>query len=165
MFLTPFIIIGLGMFGWLLNCLFGRTTLRIGHSDGELFTGGIGPFGWTQRFNALEVSDVRFEDRHYRDSDGHAQRSTHGVLVFRDGKEMAFGSNCPPDRLRFLVAGTKTTLRSLVGEELLDTYVNDSSDNERGVNVELGMAVAVAVPMKEQTSPMLGRRKLNLYID
>jgi hypothetical protein len=88
-----------------------------------------------------------------------------GVLVFKDGKEMMFGYYCPPERLRFLVAGAKTTLCSLVGEELLDTYVNDSSDNERGVNVELGMAVAVAVPMKEQTNPMLGRRKLNLYID
>ena len=145
LFLTPFILVGLGMFVWVLNCFFGRTTLRIGHSDGELFT-RIGPFGWTQRFNALEVSDVRYED-------GDAQRSPQGVLVFKDGKEMKFCSNCPPERLQFLVAGAKTTLRSLVGEELLDTYDNDSSDNERGVNVELGMAVAV--PVKEQTNSVL----------
>ena len=156
LFLTPFILVGLGMFVWVLNCFFGRTTLRIGHSDGELFT-RIGPFGWTQRFNALEVSDVRYEDRRWRDSDGRDKRSTQGVLVFRNGKEIEFGSNCPPERLQFLVAGAKTTIRSLVGEALLDTYDNDSSDNERGVNVELGMAVpvAVAVPLKEQTNPML----------
>ena len=134
--------------------------MRIGHSDGELFT-GIGPFGWTQRFNALEVSDVRYEDRTTRNSDGDAKRSTHGVLVFKDGEEMTFGSNCPPERLQFLVAGAKTIIRSLVGEELLDTHDNASSDNDRGVNVELGMAVAV--PVKEQTNPVLGRRKLNLY--
>ena len=103
------------------------------------------------------------EYRTTRDSDGDAQRSTQGVLVFKDGKEMTFGSNCPPERLQFLVAGAKTTIISLVGEELLDTHVNDSSDNERGVNVELGMAVAVAVPVKEQTNPVLGRCKLNLY--
>ena len=164
LFFIPFILIGLGMFCWVLNCLFGRTTLRIGHSGGELFT-GIGPFGWTQRFNALEVSDVRCEYRTTRDSDGDAQRSTQGVLVFKDGKEMMFGSNCPTERLQFLVAGAKTTIRSLVGEELLDTHDNASSDNEHGVNVELGMAVAVAVavPVKEQTNPVLGRRKLNLY--
>jgi hypothetical protein len=159
LFLTPFILAGLFMFGLVLNLMFGRTTLRIGHSDGELFTGGIGPFGWTQRFNALEVSDVRYVDRRWRDSDGRDERITQGVLVFRDGKEIEFGLNCPPERLQFLVAGAKTTLRSLVGEELLDTYDNDSSDNERGVNVELGMAmevpVAVAVPVKEQTNPVL----------
>jgi hypothetical protein len=145
LFLTPFVLVGLREFFLpVLNWLFGRTILRIGHSGGELFT-GIGPFGWTRRFNALEVSDVRYE------------RSTQGVLVFKDGKEIKFGLNCPPERLQFLVAGAKTTLRSLVGEELLDTYDNDSSDNERGVNVELGMAVpvAVAVPLKEQTNPML----------
>jgi hypothetical protein len=151
---SPFILIGLLMFGLVLNLLFGRTTLQIGHSGGELFT-GIPFLGWTRRFNALEVSDVRYEV----DSDGDARRSTKGVLVFRDGKEMEFGSYCPPERLNFLVAGAKTTLRSLVGEALLETYDNDSSDNERGVNVELGMAVAVpvavAVPLKEQTNPML----------
>ena len=151
----PFILYALSWHYRLLNCLFGRTTLRIGHSGGELFT-GIGPFGWTQRFNALEVSDVRCEYRRWRDSDGNAQRSTHGVLVFKDGKEMMFGSNCPTERLQFLVAGAKTTIRSLVGEELLDTHDNASSDNEHGVNVELGMAVAVAVavavPVKEQTN-------------
>lgn len=157
--LTPFILVGLGMIVWVLDRLFGRTTLRIGHSGGDLFT-GIGPFGRTQRFNALEVSDVRYEDRSWRDSDGHDQVSNQGVLVFRGGKEMTFGSSCTPERLQFLVAGAKTTLCSQVGEELLDTYDNDSSDNERGVNVELGMAVAVAVPVKEQT-----KRKLNLYID
>ena len=158
----PFILYALSWHYRLLNCLFGRTTLRIGHSGGELFT-GIGPFGWTQRFNALEVSDVRCEYRRWRDSDGNAQRSTHGMLVFKDGKEMMFGSNCPTERLQFLVAGAKTTIRSLVGEELLDTHDNASSDNEHGVNVELGMAVAVAVPVKEQTNPVLGHRKLNLY--
>jgi hypothetical protein len=159
LFLTPFILIGLGMFVWVLNCFFGRTILRIGHSDGELFTGGIGPFGCTRRFNALEVSDVLYVDRRWRDSNGRDERITQGVLVFRDGKEIEFGLNCPPERLQFLVAGAKTTLRSLVGEELLDTNDNDSSDNERGVDVELGMAmevpVAVAVPVKEQTNPML----------
>ena len=151
----PFILNALLWHYRVLNCLFGRTTLRIGHSDGELFT-GIGPFGWTQRFNALEVSDVRCEDPTTRDSDGDAHRSTHGVLVFKDGKEMMFGSNCPTERLQFLVAGAKTTIRSLVGEELLDTHDNASLDNEHGVNVELGMAVAVAVavavPVKEQTN-------------
>jgi hypothetical protein len=100
------------------------------------------------------VSDVRYED-------GDAQRSPQGVLVFKDGKEIKFGLNCPPERLQFLVAGAKTTLHSLVGEEMLDTHNNALSDNERGVNVELGMAVAVpvavavAVPGKEQTNPVL----------
>ena len=152
LFLTPFILVGLCKFFSVLSCLFGRTTLRIGHSGGELFT-GIGPFGWTRRFLFLP-SDVRYEDRHWRVLNG--IRSMQGVLVFKDGKEMTFGSNCPPERLQFLVAGAKTTLRSLVGEAL-DTYDNDSSDNERGVNAELGMAVpvAVAVPLKEQTNPML----------
>jgi hypothetical protein len=151
--LSHFILYALLWHYSLLNWLFGRTILRIGHSGGELFT-GIGPFGWTQRFNALEVSDVRYED-------GDAQRSPQGVLVFKDGKEIKFGLNCPPERLQFLVAGAKTTLHSLVGEEMLDTHNNALSDNERGVNVELGMAVAVpvavavAVPGKEQTNPVL----------
>ena len=62
--------------------------------DWALWWGAIyfywdGPFGWTQRFNhALEVSDVRYEDRATRNSDGDAKRSTQGVLVFKDGKEM-----------------------------------------------------------------------------
>ena len=41
----------------------------------------------------------------------------------------------------------------LAKEEGEDTYDNDSSDDERGVNVEEG--VAVPVPVVEQTNPVL----------
>ena len=80
---------------------------------------------------------MRYEDRATRNSDGDAMRSTQGVLVFKDGKEMKFGSNCPPDRLQFLVAGAKTTLRSLLGKGLVgakDT-AGDKLDSEVGAGV------------------------------
>jgi hypothetical protein len=111
-FLTPFILVGLGMLLGFVNALCGRTILRLSHGHATVFS-GIGPIGWTQRFQPGEVREVRLEDRQWRDSDGDARRRSQGVFVLESGREVAFGGSLPAARLRYLVAGAKAGIAAV----------------------------------------------------
>lgn len=108
-FLTPFIVIGLGLIGGFLSSLAGRTEVRIRNAEGTLFT-GIGPFGRRRRFDTREVKEVRIDTRHWRDSDGDSRNNTHIIIEDRRGKRIKFGSMLREDRRKYMAATLRKAL-------------------------------------------------------
>jgi hypothetical protein len=109
LFLTPFILIGLAMFGTFLSALGGRTEVRMHHAEGVIFT-GIGPLGYRRRFKAQAVKDVRLDDRSWRDSDGDPRRKTEIVVETLEGKQIKFGSMLRDERRKFVAAAMRKVL-------------------------------------------------------
>lgn len=109
-FLTPFIVIGLAMFGAFLSFLGGRSEVRIRNSQAVLFT-GIGPLGYRRRFNPTTVTAVSIEVKRWRDSDGAAQNKTHIVIELQDGKKLKFGSSLTEERQRFLAGAIRKAFK------------------------------------------------------
>ena len=103
LFLSPFILIGMGMITAFLLSLGGRTEVRIERNQGTVFT-GIGPIGRRRRFSVSKVSDVRLDSKQWRDSDGDRQRRACIVIETHDGKLIRFASTLSADRQRFVAA-------------------------------------------------------------
>jgi len=108
LFLTPFIAIGLFMFSAFLNCLAGRTEIRLSGGQGIIFS-GVGPLGFRNRFAAADVRDVRIDDRPWRNSNGRSRRSAQ-ILIDTEHKPITFGSMLAPERRRFLAGALKKEL-------------------------------------------------------
>lgn len=109
-FLTPFIVIGLGMMGAFLSYLAGRTEVRISGSEGSVFA-GIGPLGFCRRFDPRAVESVRIDEKQWRDSDGDHRRTVRIVIESRGGKAIRFGSMLNKPRRRFVAAAVRRALR------------------------------------------------------
>jgi hypothetical protein len=109
LFLTPFILIGLVLMGAFLSCLGGRTEVRFGGSGGCVFT-GIGPLGWSRRFDPRAVKAVRIDDQRWRDSDGDRRRNTRIVIETREGRLINFGSHLSEERRKFVAAAARKAL-------------------------------------------------------
>src|SRR4051794_8972391 len=60
-FLTPFIMIGLGLLIFFVACLIGSTEVRLNSSKGVVRT-AIGPFRYSRRFDSRSVRDVRINE-------------------------------------------------------------------------------------------------------
>ncbi|HEV8491512.1 MAG TPA: hypothetical protein VGR76_04545 [Candidatus Angelobacter sp.] len=105
LFLTPFILVGLGMLSGLLNCLAGRTEIGIQGDRGVLFT-GIGRLGRRKRFSISEVKDVRIEARPWRDNNGAPHRSSQ-IVIQTHQKPITFGTTLTDERRRFVAAALK----------------------------------------------------------
>ena len=110
-FLSPFIAIGATMIGAFFLSAGGKTEIRLDQSEGTVFT-GIGPLGFRRRFLTSKVSDVRIDDRQWRDSDGDRQRKVCIAIEMHGGKVIRFGASLSEERRKF-VAGvlTKTLIR------------------------------------------------------
>jgi len=109
LFLTPFIVIGVGMFGGFLSCLAGKTDVRMKGSQGVVFT-GIGPVGWRRRFDPTTVKDVRIEDGAWTDNDGHRQSKPAVVIETQSGKLVKFGTMLSEERRKFIGAALRLAL-------------------------------------------------------
>jgi hypothetical protein len=109
LFLTPFIVIGLAMIGAFLSSLAGRTEVRIGNSEGVIFT-GIGPLGWRRRVPLQGIKDVRINNQQWRDSDGDHRQKTNIVIETREGKLIKFGSMLKEERRRFVAVATRNAV-------------------------------------------------------
>lgn len=109
LFLTPFITIGLIMIVAFLSALGGRTEVRLGNSEGVIFT-GIGPLGWRRRFDSRNVKHVRIDDQRWRDSDGDRRRKTQIVIETREGKQLKLAGSLPEERRKFLAAALRKAL-------------------------------------------------------
>ena len=68
-----------------------------------MFT-SVGPLGYRRRFVPSHVSDVRIEDKMWRDSDGDRQQKTCIIIETREGKLIRFGSMLSNERRKFLAA-------------------------------------------------------------
>jgi len=109
LFLTPFIFIGLGFVWAFLSSLCGRTEVRIGGSQGVVFT-GIGALGRRQRFDPTSVKDVRIYDLPWRDSDGYRRRNTYVLIETQQGKVIKFGTMLKDERRKFVAAAVRNAL-------------------------------------------------------
>jgi hypothetical protein len=104
-FLTPFIVIGLIMFGAFLSRLGGKTEVRIQNNNGIVFT-GIGTLGYRRHFERQAVKEVRIQNNP-KNSD---QPRTIIVIETRAGKLIKFGSMLREDRRKFVASAVRQTL-------------------------------------------------------
>jgi hypothetical protein len=110
LFLTPFIGIGLLIFGAFLSCLVGHTEVRVRPGDGVLRR-AIGPFGWSRRFDPGAIQKVRIAERYprYRSDDSMSGKEI--VMEMMDGKEIKFGMGFDPEARRFVAAAIVRALK------------------------------------------------------
>lgn len=108
-FLTPFIVIGSAMIAGFVSTLAGHTEVRIRGSEGVIFN-GIGSLGWSRRFDADQVKDVRIENERWRDSDGDRRSKTYILIETHEGKPMKFGSMLREERMKFVAAAVRKAL-------------------------------------------------------
>lgn len=101
LFLTPFILIGLGLLAAFLSSLAGHVEVSIDRERGKVFE-GIGPFGWTRRFDVHSVKDVRLDDKQWTDSDGDRRRKSN--ITIEADKTINFGTGLSIERRRFVAA-------------------------------------------------------------
>jgi hypothetical protein len=109
LFLTPFIVIGASMIGAFFLSIGGRTEVKVDTQEGTVFT-GVGPLGYRRRFMPSHVSDVRIEDKQWRDSDGDRQQKINIVIETKEGKLIRFGSMLTSERRRYLAALLRKSL-------------------------------------------------------
>lgn len=104
-FLTPFITVGLFVAGSCLNCLFGRTEVRVTGAQGTVFT-GIGSLGWRRRFDASQVKDTRI----LQTTNSKGQDAFNLLIETREGKQIKFGSMLSNERRQFVLGALQKTL-------------------------------------------------------
>jgi hypothetical protein len=109
LFLSPFIVIGISMVGAFFMSVGGKTEIKMDRNEGSVFT-GVGPIGYRRRFLIADVSDVRIDDNHWRDSDGDRQGKTFIVIAMKEGKSIRLGSMLSGERRKFLAALLRKTL-------------------------------------------------------
>lgn len=112
-FLTPFILVGLGILAALVGALMGRTVVRLRPGEGVVFS-GIGSWGKRQRFDPGSIRTVLLEEA--TEAKPGKIRSGSGqeiVLKTAQGGEIRLGSDLPPARRMFVAA----TLARLLGTQ------------------------------------------------
>ncbi|MFN5944439.1 MAG: hypothetical protein ACK5ZG_04465 [Phycisphaerae bacterium] len=108
LFLTPFMLIGLGLMAAFLSALGGRVEVSIDRDSGKVFE-GIGLLGWTRRFDVHRVKDVRLEDKQWTDRDG--DRRNKAKITIEADKTINFGSGLSVERRRFIAAKLSDVLQ------------------------------------------------------
>ncbi len=103
-FMIPFVIVGLVTAFIALMAVFGRVEVRIGHEFGYAKT-GVGPIGWTRRFDAARVTDVTIQTAN---SSTNGKPDRHIVIEAHD-KTVKLGSVLSKARRRWM-AGALTRL-------------------------------------------------------
>ncbi len=105
LFLTPFIVVGLAMAAGFLNCLFGRTEVRLAGTQGSVFT-GIGALGWRRRFDPTQVKEVRLVET----TSNKGQNTVNVLIETREGKQIKFGSLLTGERRQFVLGALRKSL-------------------------------------------------------
>ncbi|MFI4881210.1 MAG: hypothetical protein ACIAQU_01350 [Phycisphaerales bacterium JB064] len=105
LFLTPFVLIGLAMFGALLVSVAGKVEVRLHGPDGVVFT-GVGPFGWKRKFDADAVEAVRLTESDVEVNN----RKQRAIAIETAKKTIKFGSGMPDQRRLWLGGVLKTML-------------------------------------------------------
>jgi hypothetical protein len=107
-FLTPFIVIGLGMIGAFLSCIAGKTEVRVDRGVVAIAT-GIGPVSWNRRFQAADLKEIRMEESVSNSNDSGPKKQI--VAELMSGKTIKFGSMLRDERRRFLAAAAEKIIR------------------------------------------------------
>jgi len=88
LFLTPFILIGLGTLGAVVFKLFGRCEIRLGAGGGSVFK-GVGSLGRTQHFSPQSVKSVYLRTASYTVN---RQAVYHWTIEMNNGREIKLPS-------------------------------------------------------------------------
>lgn len=107
-FLTPFIVIGLGMIGGFLSCVAGKTEVGVDRGMVGIAT-GIGPFRWNRRFQASDLKAIRIRENHGNQNRGGGNRQI--IAELANGRTLKFGSLLREERQRFLAAAAEKIIR------------------------------------------------------
>jgi hypothetical protein len=107
-FLTPFIVIGLGMIGGFLSCVAGKTEVIVDRGMVRIST-GIGPVRWNRKFQASELKEIRMEESRSNNNDGGRKQEI--ILELKSGRSIKFGSMLRDERRRFLAAAADKIIR------------------------------------------------------
>jgi hypothetical protein len=108
LFLTPFIVIGLGMIGAFLSSIAGKTEVRVDRGVVAIAT-GIGPICRNRRFQASDLKEIRIEEHPSKSNNGGSQKQI--VAELRNGKSIRFGSMLRDKRRGFLAAAAEKIIR------------------------------------------------------
>lgn len=107
-FLTPFIVIGLGMIGGFLSSLAGKTEVRVDRGEVTIAT-GIGPVCWRRRFQASDLKEIRIEETWSRSNNSGPKKEIIAELM--SGKLIKFGSMPREERQKFLAGAARKIIR------------------------------------------------------
>ena len=108
-FLTPFVIVGIGTAGAALVCLLGKVEVVIEEHDSYVAT-GVGVMKWKTRFDPHQIGEVKFTTSDCQ-SDGDSSRS---IEITAD-RAVRFGSSLPPERKKWVWAVLKILSRNASG--------------------------------------------------
>lgn len=109
LFLLPFLVAGILLVLQLCLAVAGRT--EVGRSGPDAWIRrSVGPVGWTRRFAAADVEEVRLATRHWRDSDGNARETTVVEVALRGGVVRRVGGNLKAERRAFLCLAARRVL-------------------------------------------------------
>ena len=105
LFLTPFVLIGTGLFFALLLSVAGRVEVVVSGPDGRVRT-GVGPFRWTRRFAAGDVRRVAAGQTAYQENG----RAKELIQIETPDRTVKFGSMLPGARRRWMMAALQQLL-------------------------------------------------------
>lgn len=108
-FLTPFITVGAGMLLGLISALGGRTEIQVTGSASRVYV-GVGPVGWSRRFDSTQVRKVELAQRAWRNSNADPATQTEIRLEEHGGRVIKFGSLLNEERQHFLTAALRKIL-------------------------------------------------------
>jgi hypothetical protein len=103
-FLIPFVTIGLVIFAGLLTCIAGETRVIISGATAAART-GIGPFGWTKRFDATAVKRISICQTTWKQND-----QSRPLIHIEADRPIKFGSALTEERRNWMIAALRTLL-------------------------------------------------------
>lgn len=103
-FLTPFVLFGVGMIVAALINLVGRVDVVVNGADSYVAT-GVGPFVWKKRFNSDQVEQVSYGKTLWRSEDG-----TNKVIELTGVETIKFGSLLSEPKMQWIQAALREVL-------------------------------------------------------
>jgi hypothetical protein len=112
LFLTPFIVVGMGMLGAAGTALFGKyeITLSADRDIGKIFV-GVGRIGWTRKFVPSQINVVHIVDEGRPGARGWRQEKI--FLWTKTGETIKFGTILTAKRRAFLLYALERSLPTL----------------------------------------------------
>jgi hypothetical protein len=104
-FLTPFVTIGLMMLGVVLMCMMGSLVIRIGRDLATVKT-GIGPVGWTRRFNPRQFRSIKSGQTKWQQNGEHKQ-----LIEIEAYRTVRFASGLSEAKRDWIIAVLRRLLR------------------------------------------------------
>ena len=108
-FLTPFVIVGIGTACGALVSLIGKVEVVIDEHNSYVAT-GFGIMKWRTRFDPHQIREVKFTT-----SDCHSEGDSSRSIEITADRTVKFGSSLPPERKKWMWAALKSLLRNAAG--------------------------------------------------